>query len=282
MANGRNKSRKGDAGRDSGGFVALPWAVLDCPAYARLSHPAKALLLEVARQYVRDNNGRLLLSRAYMAGRGWKSSDTLANAKRDLLEGGFIFQTVMGHRPNKASWYAVTWRALDKLPGYDVGTVECFKRGAYHHDRPGIGAPPRPPAGTENGASLGPPAGTERPLIGPPAGTEAFPIAPPAGPIRAVFDPLPVPPAGHHLENHLPQQQRKVFKAVRKAALTPQPTTETDLQREQAIAGATTTVTADLMQVDDDQNDHADPPRAPPARRKKKEGGRWIQCELMA
>ena len=58
MANGRNKARKGDSGRDSGGFIALPWSVLDCPAYARLSMHARALLLEVARQFVRDNNGR--------------------------------------------------------------------------------------------------------------------------------------------------------------------------------------------------------------------------------
>jgi hypothetical protein len=108
MANGRNKTRKGDAGRDSGGFVALPWAALDCPAYARLTMHARALLLEVARQYVRDNNGRLLLSRAHMGPRGWKSMDMLNKAKNELVAGGFIFQTVMGHRPNKASWYAVT------------------------------------------------------------------------------------------------------------------------------------------------------------------------------
>ena len=60
MANGRNRGQKGDSGRDAGGFVALPWSVLDCPAYARLSHPARALLFELARQFVRDNNGRLL------------------------------------------------------------------------------------------------------------------------------------------------------------------------------------------------------------------------------
>ena len=60
MANGRNAGRKGDSGRDPGAFVALPWSVLDSPAYARLSHPARSLLLEVARQFVRDNNGRLL------------------------------------------------------------------------------------------------------------------------------------------------------------------------------------------------------------------------------
>ncbi len=114
MANGRNKTGKVDTGRDSGGFVALPWSVMDCPAYARLSHPAKALLLEVARQWVRDNNGRLLASGAYLAKRGWKSADVITRAKRELIAAGFLFETVMGHRPNKASWYAVTWRALDK------------------------------------------------------------------------------------------------------------------------------------------------------------------------
>lgn len=188
MANGRNKSRKGDSGRDGGGFVALPWSVLDCPAYARLSHPAKALLLEVARQFVRDNNGRMLLSRAYLATRGWKSADTITNAKRELLAGGFIFQTVMGHRPNKASWYAVTWRALDKMPGYDAGTAQMFERGEYQKSTQLIGA------------SLKPPAGTERTVIVPPAGTATVPTVPPAGTIRAVFGGPSVPPAGHHLE----------------------------------------------------------------------------------
>lgn len=131
MANGRNSGKKGDSGRDSGGFVALPWSVLDCPAYARLSHPAKALLFELARQFVRDNNGRLLASRAYLSKRGWNSPDVISRAKQDLLKAGFIHETVKGHRPNKASWYAVTWRSLDRLPGYDAGAAETFVRGAY-------------------------------------------------------------------------------------------------------------------------------------------------------
>lgn len=188
MANGRNKGLKRDSGRDAGGFVALPWSVLDCPAYARLSHPARALLFEVARQFVRDNNGRLLLSCAYMAKRGWKSADTVSKAKRELLTAGFIHETVIGHRPNKASWYAVTWRTLDKLPGYDPGAAETFKRGAYQQDMP------------IKNASLVPPAGTERALIVPPAGTGKQPTVPPAGPIKAVLSPLSVPPAGHHLD----------------------------------------------------------------------------------
>lgn len=189
MANGRNPKRKGhDTSRDQGGFIALPWAVLDCPAYGRLSHPARGLLLEIARQFVRDNNGRLLASRAYLSKRGWKSADTITNAKRELLESGFIFQTVMGHRPNKASWYAVTWRSLDKLPGYDVGTYETFNRGAYQQNIP------------LKNASLRPPAGTERALIVPPAGIGKPPTVPPTGTTKAVLGVLSVPPAGHHLD----------------------------------------------------------------------------------
>lgn len=188
MANGRNRNSKGDSGRDSGGFVALPWSVLDCPAYARLSMHARALLMEVARQYHRDDNGRMLLSRAYLQTRGWKSVDMLTKAKRGLLDAGFIFQTVMGHRPNKASWYAVTWRALDKLPGYDAGAAECFERGAYKKSAPLIGA------------VLIPPHGTERAVIVPPHGTETLPTVPPHGAIRGVFAPVSVPPHGHPLD----------------------------------------------------------------------------------
>ncbi len=131
MANGRNKGAKGDAGRDAGGFIALPWSVVDSPAYQALGYPARALLTDIARQFVRDNNGKLLCSMAYLSLRGWKSWDVLARAKAELLAAGFIYETVKGQRPNKASWYAVTWRVLDKHPGYDAGAAEGFVRGAY-------------------------------------------------------------------------------------------------------------------------------------------------------
>ena len=161
----------------------MPWSVLDCPAYGRLSMHARALLLEVARQFVRDNNGRMLLSRAYMATRGWKSMDMLNKCKAELIEAGFIFQTVQGHRPNWASWDAVTWRVLDKLPGYDEGASLLFKRGAY-----------------QNGTSLNPSHGTSRAVIAPPHGTATLPPVPPHGTIRPVLGVRSVPPHGHHLE----------------------------------------------------------------------------------
>ena len=56
----KSRAKKGaDSGRDGGGFVALPWVVLDSAAYAGLSHPARGLLLELCRQLRSDNNGRL-------------------------------------------------------------------------------------------------------------------------------------------------------------------------------------------------------------------------------
>ena len=183
MANGRNRGHKGDSSRDAGWFIALPWSVLDCPAYAGLSHPARALLLELARQFVRDNNGRLLASAAYLAKRGWKSADVITRAKRDLIEAGFIHETVKGHRPNKASWYAVTWRALDKIPGFDPGAAETFVRGAYQQN-----------------ATLKPSPGVEKPLIAPSPGVGRATSTPSPGAIRGVFLPSSAPPHGNHLE----------------------------------------------------------------------------------
>lgn len=133
LANCRNNGKRVGAGRDSGGFIALPWSVVDCPAYANLSHPARSLLMEIARQFVGDNNGRLLASASYLGKRGWNSSDVISRAKRELIQAGFIYETVKGHRPNKASWYAVTWHTLDKLAGYDAGAIQGFQRSAYQH-----------------------------------------------------------------------------------------------------------------------------------------------------
>lgn len=186
MANKRNP--KAASGRDQGGFVALPWSVMDCPAYEALSYPAKALLLELARQFVRDNNGKLLASRAHLKGRGWKSADVIDRAKRELLEAGFIHETVKGHRPNKASWYAITWQSLDRHAGYDPGAAESFERGAYRKTAP------------VKNASLSPAGGTERPRIGPSGGTGKPLSVPGGGPIEAIFQGSPVPSGGHHLD----------------------------------------------------------------------------------
>lgn len=136
MANGRQYKSKGSrTGREEGSFIALLHAVVDSDAYRALSHPARSLLIEVARQLKGDNNGRLLLSFKYMKTRGWKSADTLDRAKAELLNSGLIFETCKGGFPNRASWYAITWYALDAHDGYDFGVRQAYRRGAYR-DRP--------------------------------------------------------------------------------------------------------------------------------------------------
>lgn len=182
MANGRNSGKRGDTGRDPGGFIALPWSVTDCAAYADLSHPARSLLVEIARQWVRDNNGRLLASAAYLSKRGWSSADVITRAKRELIAAGFIHETVKGHRPNKASWYALTWRTLDRLPGYDEGAAATFVRGAYQN------------------ASLRPSRGVEAPSIAPSHGVAKPSPTPSRGAVRAISKHPPTPSHGHLLE----------------------------------------------------------------------------------
>lgn len=181
MARGKSKY---NTGRDPGCFIALPWSVLDSTAYQGLSHPAKALLLEIARQYVRDNNGRLLCTDAYLKPRGWKSTDVITRAKRELLAAGLIFETCKGARPNKASWYAITWYTLDKHPGYDEDTVGNFRRGAYQEAK----------------KVLTPSPGVGKPVIAPSPGVGKAATTPSPGAIEATFDHSSTPSPGDHLD----------------------------------------------------------------------------------
>ena len=109
----------------------------------------------------------------------------LTKAKRELLDAGFIFETVKGQRPNKVARYAETWRALDRHPGYEAGTAEAFQRGASRLQGPVQIAPPAPPHGPIDGH------------IAPPHGTEKAPPVPPHGTIRGVFGAPSVLPHGH-------------------------------------------------------------------------------------
>ena len=129
----RKRGAKASRLRDAGGFIALPWSVVDAKAFRQVSATARALLIELARQLDPGytNNGRLLLTRKFLAPRGWRSADVISRAKKELLLAGLIHETVRGARPNKASWYAVTWHPLPHHPRYDPEANATFQRGAY-------------------------------------------------------------------------------------------------------------------------------------------------------
>lgn len=132
MTNQRNPRQKAtNPDRDGNQYFALPHAVLDSAAYQELSPSAKALLIELGRQLGRDNNGMLIATLKKLKPRGWRSNDVITRALKELKGAGLVYQTVKGYRPNRASWYAVTWYALAESKKYDTGATAGFVRGAY-------------------------------------------------------------------------------------------------------------------------------------------------------
>lgn len=181
------RSKRNDTDRMDGPFIALPWHVLDSQAYMGLSHPAKALLIEIGRQFKGDNNGRLLASRSYLSKRQWNSQDVITRALRELITAKLIHQTVQGHRPNKASWFAVTWRKLQLFPGYDPGSAETFVRGGYIS------------LAIKN-ESLKPYRGSQTRKTAPSNGLVMSPQIPSNGAVVATFELTAKPSNGHHLD----------------------------------------------------------------------------------
>jgi len=81
----------------------------------------------------------------------------------------------------------VTWRTLDRLPGFDVGAADSFERGAYAKQ-------------PIKNARLRPPDGQERGRIGPPDVQGGMVLGPPDGAMKGVLGTSPRPPDGHHLD----------------------------------------------------------------------------------
>jgi hypothetical protein len=125
---GKLKNRS--AARDGLRFLALPHVVMDSPAFRNLSGPGLRLLLDIARKYTGTNNGQLVACSKYLKPRGWNSQDTASRARRELEAAALIVETRKGMRPNRATWYALTWCSLDWLPEMDLPRAQ-FQRGVY-------------------------------------------------------------------------------------------------------------------------------------------------------
>ena len=94
--------------RDGKTFVPLPMVMLESPGYRLASHPARALLIDIAMQYTGHNNGKLTACAKYLKPKGWRSSDTIVRARRELIDCGLLIETRKGARPNKAAWFALS------------------------------------------------------------------------------------------------------------------------------------------------------------------------------
>ena len=99
--------------------MAIPHSVLASENYAKLSHKAVKLLIDLSAQIVHRQgkeatNGNLCAALKIMKPLGWKSSDTLDAAEAELLHFGFIEVTQKGNRRHP-TLYAVTFIAIDSF-----------------------------------------------------------------------------------------------------------------------------------------------------------------------
>lgn len=116
----RNPERRAGKAR----FTGIPHHIMDSENYALLDGWGVKLMLDLAKQYNRYNNGDLSLAWSQMRERGWRSKGTLEAAKNRLLELGFIEQTRQGWR-KKCSLFALTWEPIDECKGkLDVKPTE--------------------------------------------------------------------------------------------------------------------------------------------------------------
>jgi alkylhydroperoxidase/carboxymuconolactone decarboxylase family protein YurZ len=100
-------------------FVALPKHLINSPKYQRLNGNSVKLLTQIAEQFNGSNNGDLQAAFSILKGKGWKSSETLDRALKELLTIGLIVKTRQGYFPNTCSLFGLTWHLIDKSDKYD-------------------------------------------------------------------------------------------------------------------------------------------------------------------
>lgn len=98
-------------------YAAIEHRVIDSPAYADLKSSAKVLLLLIARQLTKSNNGHLQSTFEWCKRYGIGSEHTLKGAIAELIAHGFIYRT-KSHGANRVwATYAVTWLPIPDKSG---------------------------------------------------------------------------------------------------------------------------------------------------------------------
>lgn len=97
-------------------YAAIEHRVIDSPALADLTPSAVKLLLLLARQLTKDNNGHLQATFSYMR-RFQFSENTLSRAIQELIAHGMIYRARSGGYQQGAAQYAVTWLPIPNRQG---------------------------------------------------------------------------------------------------------------------------------------------------------------------
>ena len=118
------RSKKSKPSWGGGGFAALPHHVIESSKFAMLSPQATKLLIDLLAQYKGSNNGDLCAAMTTLKPRGWKSSESLQRAKRELVQTGFLVVSRKGGR-HKPDLYAITfYRVNECLEKNGVSKIE--------------------------------------------------------------------------------------------------------------------------------------------------------------
>lgn len=120
-------------------YAAIEHRVIDSPAYAALTFSARSLLLLIARQLSKDNNGHLQATYSYMQRFGFSSEHTLSRAIKELITHGMIYRTRSGGYQQGAGKYAVTWLSIPRKDGL---FLQGFKPCAWREWLPDGKTPP--------------------------------------------------------------------------------------------------------------------------------------------
>lgn len=113
-------------------YAAIEHRVIDSPAFVAMTFSARSLLLEMARQLTKDNNGHLQATYSYMQRHGF-SENTLSRAIAELIRHGMIYRTRSGGYQQGAAQYAMTWLPIKNRQGL---FLEGFKPYAWRDWQP--------------------------------------------------------------------------------------------------------------------------------------------------
>jgi hypothetical protein len=187
---GRSKKKERAPEQVDGGFVALPYSVLDSEAWQHCSARAAALLIELARQHNGKNNGHLHLAVNWLKTRGWKSADQIQKGKRELLERRLVVKTYQGGLGIGPDLYALTWHKITNFLRLEI-SPQNYQKGLYLTYR----TQDEPKHSRQSARRNEPVPGN---------GTKADSTVPQRGPKPPLLRVVPIPHNGNDVSCHMP------------------------------------------------------------------------------
>jgi len=104
-----------------GGFAGIPRKVMRTKDYRNLPGNAVKLLMALAYQYRRNNNGDLTAAHSILSKKfGFNSRTTIKKALSQLIDAGLVVRTRGGKFLNpggRCALYAITWQPIDECNG---------------------------------------------------------------------------------------------------------------------------------------------------------------------